>query len=348
MKQFLKKLIYFVPIPLIIISVNFFSDPANLFSDKYVLSVANNLAQGYTVNNVSDCDERLLQKCFIEKMKGCPSEIILGPSTVQMINNSYSTESRLINNGVIWASLEDYLSIYYLYEKKGCKINKILIGLAPWLLNNNKNLNRWKTLENEYSLFLKKLLKNPHIKNNESMLSQYAKYKELLSLQYFKTSLISLTANNEGVTRHKDGSIYYNARFLNASRDEVERRVKHNIACDLTYAFDNFTHLSEHYKLVFSNFVEYLQKQNIEVRFLLSPFHPIMYEYLKANNYHAIFETENYFRNYMHSHKIQVIGSYDPVKYNFDNSYFVDGWHTNKKAFEIMLNAETLTHDKLE
>lgn len=339
MKLFLRRLLYFIPIPLIITSVNYFGDPANIFNDKYVLNIANCLAQGEPVINVSDCDERLLQKYLIEKLNECPTEIVLGPSTVQLINSGYSTEKHFINNGIIWASLEDYLSIYYLYEKKGCKIRKILLGLGPWLLNDNSNLNRWKVLEREYNIILSKLL-NTAVNNPLSGLYQYSKYKELFSLQYFKISLISLiNVKKGGVTRLKDGSICYSAGFINADLSEVEKRARHNIGSDLTYALGNFRHLSKHYKLLFSNFVEYLQKQNIQVEFYLSPLHPIMYEYLNKNSYyHIVFETENYFKDYANSNKIQVIGSYNPAKYNFDNSYFLDGWHLKEKAIEKMLN----------
>lgn len=355
MKIFLKRLLYFIPIPLLIISVNYFEDPANLFNDKYVLGIANYLAQGYNVTNVRDCDERLLQKYFIEKMNECPTEIVLGPSTVQLINNSYSIEKHFINNGVGYASLEDYLAIFYLYEKKGCKIKKVLLGLAPCLLNDNNDLNRWKVLGNEYSIFLNKILKNTVVINTEFRLHQYVKFKELVSFSYFKTSLSfyfkkkvgkkykpTKISVNEGFTRLKDGSVCYEALRRNASMDEVEKKAKRDLMdANPIYTLGNFTHLSEHYKLIFSNFVEYLQKQNVEVEFFLSPFHPIMYEYFKKNNYyHIVFKTENYFKDYASSRKIKVFGSYDPVKYNFDNSYFFDGWHPNEKAIEKMLKSD--------
>lgn len=344
MKYFFRQILYFIPIPLIITSINYFGDPANLFNDNYVLKIANCLSQGETVSNVSDCDERLLQRYFIEKMNECPTEIVLGPSTVQLINNSYSTEKHLINNGVIWASLEDYLSIYYLYEKKGCKIKKALLGLGPWLLHDNSNLNRWKVLGKEYNIFLNKLFSNTSINNAEYGLYHYTKYKELFSLQYFKISLISLiNVKKGGVTRRKDGSISYSTGFLNAELREVENRARHNIGSDLEYAFGNFTHLSIHYKSLFSSFVEYLQKQNVQVEFYLSPLHPIMYEYLSKNScYHNIFETEYYLKDFASAHKIKVIGSYNPAKYNFDNSYFLDGWHLKEKAIWKMLNQPVL------
>ena len=87
---------------------------------------------------------------------------------------------------------------------------------------------------------------------------------------------------NEGFTRLKDGSVCYEALYRNASMDEVEKKAKSDLmAANPIYPLGNFTHLSEHYKLIFSNFVEYLQKQNVEVEFFLSPFHPIVYEYFK-------------------------------------------------------------------
>lgn len=352
MKTFLKQLLYFIPIPLIIMSVNYFEDPASFFNDDYVSGIANHLAQGYNVVNVSDCNERLLQKYFIEKMSICPAEIALGPSTAQLINSSYSTEKTFINNAVVWASLEDYLAILSLYEKKGCKIKKIMLGLGPWLLNDNNNLGRWRVLEDEYLLSLNKLFGHAASNNTEFSLHQYKRFKELLSFAYFKISLVSLfidpvdkkykptkAAPEKEFTRLNDGSVYYGAHRLNASADEVEKRAKHDIS-ELTYSLGNFTQLSEHYKLLFSGFIRHLQTQNIEVEFFLSPFHPLVYEHFRKNNYfHIIPETENYFRDYAANHKIKLFGSYDPAQFNFDNSYFIDGWHTTEKAMGIMLKA---------
>lgn len=350
MKRFLKRILFLIPLPLLIIAINYFEDPANLFNEKYELGIADYLVQGNNVTNVLNYNERLLQKLFIEKMSNCPTVIVLGSSRAMQINSKYFKKSNFINNGVSGTSLEDYLAIYYLYEKKGCKIQKVILGLDPWLLNDNNDQSRWKDLGNEYSIFIKKLLKNSVEITLELKLYQYKKFISLISPSYFKTSLRYLIKGidrkyiptkemvNESFTKISDGSIYYDILYRNASRDAVEDEARRTIAANTIYSLDNFTHLSKHYGAIFSNFVEYLQKQNIVVEFFLCPYNPIVYEYFKNNSYyHIVLKTENYFMDYAISHKIKVFGSYDPAKYNFDSSNFFDFMHCNEKAIEKIL-----------
>ena len=157
MKRFFKKLLFILPIPVIIVLINYFEDPANLFNVKYEKGIVEYLVQGYNVTNVVNYNDRMLQKLFIKKMKDCPTEIVLGASGVFLIDSSFSTDTHFINNGMGGASFEDYLAIFYLYEKKGCKIQKVVIGLSPYLLNDNLDQDRWKSLSTEYNTFLKKV-----------------------------------------------------------------------------------------------------------------------------------------------------------------------------------------------
>lgn len=42
------------------------------------------------------------------------------------LNSPFLKEDKFINSGVSGASLEDDIEIYYLYEKRGCKIKKVM------------------------------------------------------------------------------------------------------------------------------------------------------------------------------------------------------------------------------
>ena len=345
MYNFFKFLLYFLPIAILIITINYFVDPSNLFNKNYEKGIASYLVKGFNVTNVVNYDERLLQKYFIEKMKQSPSEIVLGSSQIMIIGSNYSTDSSLINNGVSGASIEDYLAIYQLYEINGFKIKKVIIGLSPWLLNDNHGQSRWKSLADEYYSFITQKLNLRAKKDFKTTFYNFSKSKQLLSSSYFKISLEYLfkginkeynpTRNiiNTGFTRLTDGSIFYDKIYRSASFEEIEYKAKITTTTNPVYSLGNFTNLSENYKLIFTAFIEYLQKENIEVEFFIPPYHPIVYEYFKKNEYyHIVFKTEQYFRNFALNHKIQVFGTYDPSVYKLDDSYFYDGLHCNQKA----------------
>lgn len=350
MKLFFKFILCFIPIPFLIISINYFVDPANIFSEKYAKGIADYLVKGYNVTNVANFDERLLQKHFIEKMKKCPREIILGSSQSAQISSNYASETPFINNSVSGASLEDYLAIYHLYETKSCKIKKVLINLTPYLLNDNHDQVRWQSLEDEYFSFLTKNMNKGTKINYKRTHYGLLKNKTLLSPSYFKTSLKYLLNGkdkkykptklrlNDEFTRLCDGTISYNKPYRSTTFEKVKNKAKGAILEKPIYSLGNFTNISEHYKNIFNSFIEYLQKQNIEVEFYLLPYHPIVYDYFKKNEYyHIVFKTECYFKEFATEHRIKVIGSFDPGKYCLDNSYFFDGFHCNEKGIKKIL-----------
>lgn len=335
--------------------INYYVDPANLFNAKYERGIANYLAHGFNVTDVINYDERSLQNYFIKKMPKCPSEIALGASRIMLINSALAHNGNFINNGVSGASLEDILAIYYLYEKKGCKIRKVIFGVEPYLLNDNHNLIGWKSLEQEYKEFSNKLLNKPSPYSFETAFQGYDKYYQLLSISYFRSSLDYFMRGvkvdyrptqdiaNNGFTRLKDGAIYYGALYRKASRDEVEKRAKETFN-NRVYSFGEFTRLSEHYKFLFASFIEYLQNKQIEVEFFFTPYHPIVYNFFKGNpDFNMVFKAEDYFLSYATSHQIKIYGSFNPEKYSLDNSYFYDGFHCNPKGIAKILDIDKKT-----
>lgn len=334
-------------------SVNYFVDPANLFSQgRYEAGIAQHLSEGNHVTNVLNYDERLLQKYFINDLSNCPEEIVLGSSRVMQINEDYKTTRKLINNGVSGATLEDHLAIFDLYEKKGCQIKKIIIGVDPWILNDYHDQKRWKTLAKEYNEQLKKISSGATT-NTEEIGSGYVKYYELFSFSYFKTSLDYLRkgidknyhptkqAENKYFTRLTDGSIYYDDAYREVTVEEINNRARETTSINPIYSLRDFSKISENYKLILENFIGYLQKKGIEVVFFLAPYHPMLYDYFRQNKtYHIVFEIEKYFREFGKSHNINTIGSYDPAVYNFDPSFFYDGYHCKENAIRIIMDTK--------
>jgi hypothetical protein len=355
MKKFLIHLLLLLPFPLLIIGINYYQDPAYLFQDsRYEEGIASYLSDGYNVTNVQNCDERLVQKFFIEKIHECPSEVILGSSRIMQIGSKFAENGKLVNSGVSGASLEDYLALYYLYEKKGCPIKKITLGLDPWILNENNGQIRWKTLAQECSEFVKKISHNTDSIIPISTTSKYARYGELLSLSYFKTSLSylfksknnvykSVKSNmNDEFTKLKDGSIEYDKLTRSATPYEIQSRADIFTIADPVYSLGNYTEFSKKYQLWLTRFVEYLQGKGIKVEFFLSPFHPTVYKYfLNKKYYHIVFDTEKYYRSFATNHHIKVVGSFDPSKYNLDNNIFIDGLHISEKGIAIIYKKDT-------
>src|ERR1035438_2772710 len=139
MKKFAIKLGAFCfPVLFIVISVNYWIDPANIFQNgKYEKGIVDFLCDSSNVTNIVNCDERLLQKFFIKCTSRQPDLLILGSSRSMLISSDLFTNQNIKNNSVSSASIEDDLAIYQLYQRQNMKPKVLLLCLDPWILNDN-------------------------------------------------------------------------------------------------------------------------------------------------------------------------------------------------------------------
>lgn len=351
MKKFLKKLSLYLLIPLLIICVNYFSDPANLYHEEYELSIADKLLKGYNVTNVYNHNERLLQKKIIQNNPVCPDAIVLGSSRGMILNKFISQSPSFFNHSMSGSVLEDYIAIYELYEQRGCPLKLVIISLDPWVLNDNNGETRWKSLQSEYNSFLEKLYKK-HSTNTILNFGSYENYSQLLSFSYFKNSVYYLTkgigrenakatnvADNYGLTRLPDGSISWSAQFRDAPQTVVDRRANDVLATDPVEYLGKFDHLSDHYKRLLVDFVTHLQRKHIKVEFLLTPFHPVVYSsFAVKKDYRNVLASERFFKSIAKKKGMEVYGSFDPAEVNLNNSDFYDGFHCNMNALTKIIN----------
>lgn len=339
-------------------AVIYFSDQLNFFERGFISSIseklikegyadgiAEELAKGNIVTDVSGCDDRLLQKYFISKMKKCPNTIVLGSSRVRFINGSMVQDSTLINNGVSSASLEDLVAIYSLYENKGCEIKKIIIGVDPWILNDNNNLNSWRTLESEYYSTCNKWFdvqktQYPYLKP-----TPFRNFKVLFSYKYFTSSIQYLKKNiekgykktnkkeNEGLTILPNGTFIYSEKIRNSTQEIVDIKAKKMAETDEGNSLSDFIDISQRYTAIFTKFIEHIQSKNIKVIFYFPPFHPLVYKTIETKQQYKIsLNAESYFKNFAEKHQIETIGDYSPTVNNLTNKDFADGVHIYEKG----------------
>jgi hypothetical protein len=300
---------------------------------------------------VSNIDDRALQRNIIALKKTVPAIIVLGSSRMLKVNGDYFNSSDFMNNSVAGASLEDMVAIYQLYKVKGVLPKKIVIGLDPWIFNENNGQHRWKTLSAEYVTFLS----DHQMATQQPLINYDNKYLQLLSPSYFQSSLRMLKTRlfakeksipmptdnkiNDGFTRLQDGSINYDKKYRNATLAEVDAKANDYIADpDNVYSLRAYTTLSSTHVELFDTFIKDMADHNIEIQFVLLPYHPDVYNFIAANKqYNAVIACEHYIKDYAFNANIPLIGSFDPTKLNLDHTYFYDGMHLNEQGIKVVL-----------
>jgi len=263
---------------------------------------------------------------------------------------------RILNNGVSGAVIEDYLSIFYLYEKRNITPKVVIIGLDPWILNDQNDETRWKSIANDYYIMLKKIGLKDLIDQSTlktGLMSKMEKYFEIVSFTYFQESLLSIISKssyyptenkiNDKFTKLVDGSIFYDKKFRDRTSKEVELAAKALINSKQVYALGDFQNMSLRNRQILEAFIKYLKQKDINVYFFLSPYHPIVYDFFAEDNqFKIVLETEKYFVQLAKQNQIKIFGSFNPHIYKFTNSDFYDGMHCTKDAISSILFHNTI------
>lgn len=78
-KTAIKKILIFLPLVCLLVFVNYLVDPANIFKiNKYEKNIAEILLKELNVANISNYDERLLQKHYVKGLQNEKDIIVLG------------------------------------------------------------------------------------------------------------------------------------------------------------------------------------------------------------------------------------------------------------------------------
>jgi hypothetical protein len=330
-------------------AINSIIDPAHLFGrSRYEAGIADILLSGKNVANVSNYDERLLQKYFIEGATADKQVIVLGSSRTMQITSNCFPGQTFCNYCVSGATLEDDLSIFSIYERKGFISKTVIIGVDPWLLNKNNDQARWLSLQNEYLTASKRLGLNASNNSSSGKLFTLIKFRELISLPYLKASFQKWRQDLESTStsyyatndmeadvpiRLIDGSYSYDYKYRNRNVEEVKRLASDFANSNPIYSLREFSSLDPAYQNIFETFAKDLHERGIRVILLMIPYHPAVYSTIKTDQkYQMVLCAQRYFEEFGKREGIEVYGSYDPAICMLTENDFYDGMHPKQSA----------------
>lgn len=342
MKKIVPKLLALLPVPLLMILINYSIDPAHLFDNgRFERETANELLQGKNLVGVTNYDGRLLNKYYISGLKYKKDVVIIGSSRSLTITKDLFPNKKFFNNSIQGSSLDDIIYMYQIYKEWHLIPKEIIIGLDPWILNKNK----YSGSQNTNSTFLTSIhifLNSKVNINSDEML----KYYQLISPSYFQRSFSELIkgnshqifgsrysvvddASNPNITKYSDGSMNY--RLIFGDDQQKVRIVAQKY--DPVPLLGGFDRLDDKEVARFESFVGEMLQDGINVIFYLPPYHPVTYRSLMSSDQFKIIKTvQEYFEEFAKNRGIQVYGSYNPDDYHLMDSDFYDGTHPKESA----------------
>lgn len=361
-KGLIKNISVFFPLLVLLAMVNWFADPAQILkAGHYEQGMAEILLKGLNVANISNYDERLVQKHYISGLAEKRDVIVLGSSRTMQVNSAFFPNARFFNHGVSGASLEDYMAIFEMYEEKNQKPDIVILGLDAWVLNKNSGQARWRSIADYYERFLSRLglkdktsdkrfsfqqkelfgiekqlqiISASYFQSSIRYLHELAIYHKEKGSEYYPTSLTELDVN----VKLFDGSVSYKSDHRLMSASEVLRRAQSAVERDSMYSLSAFHELDREEVFKFERFVKYLIDQDIEIIFFFAPYHPYIYKHIiDSDEYKIVLEVESYFKMVALQNNIRVIGSYDPEISGFDERDFSDARHARREAIARLM-----------
>jgi hypothetical protein len=218
--------------------------------------------------------------------------------------------------------------------------DRILIGLDPWILRVDALRVAWPSLDQlsrTWQSAIASKVPPSQVKLSQTSItaetSILTKFYDQVNLKSF--SLISQSPEPELISKKAwDGHHIYDSKTLLLTVEEVLRETK-------VIGKDRWDRFSVHPKALhqFRDLVAYLKKNGVKVVFFLTPYHPYVYERVEAStsNYSS---AEDFFRNLAMELQVEVVGSYDPSKFNCNStSDFLDGTHPTTDCLKKLVRA---------
>jgi hypothetical protein len=344
----------------VVAATNYHYDPANIFGDhSYERGVAKLLSEGKDVANVSDYDERLVQKFVAERMVSAPEVLVMGSSRAMNISADFFPGKHFYNAAVSGASLEDDYAILQVYKEHRLTPRFLVLGVDPWIFNRDSQQLRWKSLEPEYLRAISSSASTAKTKLIDK--ARLAKFLQLISFDYFQASLKSAGRSDRNYfptkapeldvhIRRADGTITYKRDYALRSPEKVTDWVHQQTTKTPIYSLGNFKELDPEYRSQFSALITGLKANGTQVVIFLAPYHPDMYAALTHSDspYRRVIEVEKYLREFAKTQDLQLVGSYDPAKLACDRNSFYDEMHPKPECLAniITKRAPMFEHQK--
>ena len=296
--------------------------------------MADTLSQSVAIY-ASNFNERTFVKSRVYYENNSPNLIVLGSSRMMQVSQKLMSQN-MLNLSVSGATVEDLIAVWFLVSNK-FKPETVLIGLDPWLINGNiseKGTN-WMHLGAEYISGLRQL----ELDFTGTLPSQDEKsvVNEFLVELYDSMNISKIQAKDDLPEIfdkvRRDGSYVYNMAFASKPQNYVDRGAPNYVS----YAMANYVY-SEEARNTIERFAFELKKRH-KVYFVLSPYHPKLYDLMKNKN-QKFLEIEEEYRRLSKKIGITLLGSYDPQRVGCNANEFYDGMHPKAGCMKKVLNTE--------
>lgn len=291
----------------------------NLLFDYTAKIFVNDLCQSDLVikEEIAE-DRRIVVQRIIKEQHHHFQNLIIGSSRIMQLGKFIGMNNSL-NLGVSAANLNDIQAVLKLTKRYHIQYDTLIFDLNPWTVNQSiesRDL-QFSTIHN-FGEALKDVFTFNYQPNDLFYLLQKKQIK------YYKANTFEIKNPNNFV-RFTDGSI------KQKTLGPIMKSGRVDFFCHDLYLLKNFYKIDS---IMLNTFVNIIKNEcrNHQVVVFLSPFHPKLFQTRRSDiRVQNLQKLETLFFAKAPK-KIQIIGGFDPKKFNLTDTNFVDGFHINEKT----------------
>ena len=354
MFKLIAKLLLFVPLLAGMMYVSYRVDPSGLFwGAGFERMVCDYMLDGQYVDGYQQLDGRELNEIYARECETAPQVLVNGSSRTLQINSEFVNGKTLYNAANVGADIYDFFNSYYIFAKEGKEPEIFLMGIDPWIFNDGEENIDERSDKEMFNEFLEEVM--GYEVDEYTPENPWKKYEALLDPSYFQASIDTYIKNqdinnqpeivdmdniydNKDIIKAPDGSIIYDLNFRIRTQEQADGDALTSANSNLLRLTD-FEQLSPYYTQLFEEFIEYLQEKGIKIIFFLPSFHHYVYWAAQADmeQYHCLFEVEDYIKDLGEKYNIQIYGTYDPDAVGLTNKDFMDGYHMRYESLQKVI-----------
>ena len=336
------RLLVFLPIPIVMIVINYLVDPGGIFSndnEEIAKSIVNGNKTLFFNGNVN---EREVKHYLIKNMPEQVECIAVGPSLVMGVRkNDVGTES-FYNLGESGADMYDIFAQFGLMQIYHKKFDRVVFCVDSYFFDEtlNKTLILNKGLK-PYAEYMLAVVDGKDVAKPDEKSLGLTNYSELISPSYFKSSLDLIKRRGKSsLTGDRwikvDGDVYEQGYYmpdgswvygLKIQRQDDAYVIDHSNKYDIKKQFSKGKHLGNYPKDSFEKLLMYLLAHNIQVELYLCPIAPALWDRIDTPGYYVMNELESYAHEVAAKYGLKITGSYNPYNLGMTNADFYDSRH---------------------
>lgn len=352
---------------------NYTVDPAGVYRIEPAqfaeFDVVQLMREGHNVENLDNCNERLIRRDFINRMTAPVNTIVAGSSRGALITKEMVGADSMFNVSVNGGLLEDVIGFYGVLYQYDLLPERLVIVLDPWTLNDNYTNGRYAAAVGDgyynymtgrmgYTVSKDLLDLDPlYVKSSDVERSfwdlSWDVQWNLFSISYFQASIQryfnsekpqSDDASRPTVTNddygtlgmiRPDGSFSYPASYRGNSIEDASHLARMALPYNIT-GLEDYSTLDSEKKQMLIDFIRCARQDGVVVELLLEPVSNVLYDFMSSDpqHYQSFFLLKEMLYDVAKDAGIKIVGTFNPYDFQYDMACFYDGYHLRTEYLE--------------